>query len=212
MAIPVLPLDILIHIISFLPPSRQFGENTSVHALARFSQASRMLREATCFPSIWERHYRVRYRHANPEMESSPHRSLQSNWRLMYADRRRIDATAVQLLDQILHHRVSRYDYAMALWRLGFDAWDVLELETEQSKPAFFQTSSPTYPSQPYAMTRIFWACSMMQAISRGYAFNLWSALAGGNEDAIPFPEGYSAISCFFGRPPTEACFCFHIY
>lgn len=206
MEVPALPLDILIHILTFLPPSRQFGDDASVVAITRFAEASQLFCEATRFPTLWKAHYNARYLHSEPQMEASRRQKFSADWRLMYADRRRIDAIARSLLNQMVHHRSSRYEYAQSLWRLGFDVWDVLELEIQQPKPSFFRNGLQDPPSQPYAVTHVYWAQSMLTAISRGYAFNLWSALCGGHEDAVSFPDGFSALSCFFGKPPTEAC------
>ncbi|KAJ7597503.1 Hemimethylated DNA-binding protein YccV like-domain-containing protein [Mycena floridula] len=206
MALPVLPLDILIHILHQLPSSRK-SSSSSALVLANFAQVNSLFHDATLVMSVWEQHYRIRYRHCNEAAEAQRRELNSGSWRLMYAARRRLDKTASQLLERMVHSRRTRFQDAKTLWDYGFDIWDFLELESEQPVPAVFRQQASVESEvvieeevvHPMSLTRIYWAKATMRAISRGHALEIWCRAL--SDPTAPFVLSYSALSCFFGVP-----------
>jgi len=201
-----LPLDVFVHIINQIPASRDSRGDSNVKILANCLQANSVLREAAILSSIWEPHYRTRYLHCSDAEESRRRKLCRGDWRLMYAERRRLDRIAVQLLDQMVNQRVGRYDHAKSLTEMSFDIWDVLELEAQCLFPEIFRerSSDNEVVVQPHATTRRFWAESMLQVIARTYAVRLWGRLVAPDSGFVSFEETLSALSCFFGKTPME--------
>ncbi|KAJ7110041.1 YccV-like-domain-containing protein [Mycena epipterygia] len=199
---PQLPLDLYVSILEQLPASRAEcdGALTLVHCL----QTNRLLREAALVPSLWENHYRVRYLHSEELDESHRKTQFNGNWRLMYAERRRRDKLALQLLDEMVSLREGRYRRAATLASMSFDVWDVLEIECSLPVPAMFGGNTTETPA-PYALTRQFWAENILGSISRRFAIMQWGRLANREtENSVSFVDAFSSLSCFFGRPPQE--------
>lgn len=204
-----LPLDILIHTLSLLPalPS----SDSSVFVLSCFLQSSRLLREAASISSLWEPHYRSRYLHCNERDESLRNSRTNGDWKLMYFERRRIDHDALDLLGKIVSRRDDQLDNIRRLFNLSFDIWDALRIEAEQPLPAIlglavndvFTPRSDHAKVAPYAVTRRYWASSILEAISRSYAIQLWDREQRG-DDSISFVESFSALSCFCGISPVQ--------
>lgn len=203
-----LPLDLYISCLEHLPAERvecRGGVPTLVNCL----RANALLREAALVPSLWERHYRVRYPHSEHFDESHsnwrlPHAESSPNWRLLYAERRRQDNLALQLLDEVVSQREGRYRRAATLTTLSFDVWDVLDIECSLPVPSMFGGNA-VGTAAPYALTRRFWASSILDTISRRFAIMQWGKLV--NQDvthSISFVEAFSSLSCFFGKPPQE--------
>lgn len=206
---PSLPRELLIHIFEQLPPSRAFGDNRSVNTLINCSLLSSHFHRATTVPSIWEQHYRIRYTHSDPDLESQRATRCEGNWFLMYTERRRLDSFAKTTLAVIVHNRIDRYRHAYLLSQMGFDVWDYLDLAARQPIPQVFRNGTTTAdpaalaPSQ-YGITEAMWARLLLQNICRTSAIRLWARLANPEQGAVPFVEGYLALSCFLGESPYQ--------
>ncbi|KAJ7706003.1 hypothetical protein B0H17DRAFT_919198 [Mycena rosella] len=195
-----LPLDLYVSILEHLPAERveyKGGVSTLVNCL----RANTLLREAALVPSLWEHHYRVRYLHDEHVNKSSPEAS---NWRLIYAERRRQDNLALHLLNEIVSQREGRCRRAATLAAFSFDVWDVLDIECSLPVPAVFGSNS-TAMVAPHALTRRFWASSILEAISRRSAIVQWGSLANRDTNhSVSFVDAFSSLSCFFGQPPQK--------
>ncbi|KAJ7161406.1 YccV-like-domain-containing protein [Mycena crocata] len=195
---PHLPLDLYCSILEQLPIHRT--DDSGVLALASCLLANKLLHEAALVPSLWEPHYRVRYLHNEQPIESH----FKTNWRLMYAERRRQDRLALHLLDEMVSKRQGRSRHAATLTALSFDVWDVLEIECSLPVPVVFG-GEPASVVAPYASTRRFWAESILGAISRRAAIMQWGPLANRETaNLVSFVDAFSSLSCFFGKSPQE--------
>lgn len=203
MALSRLPHDLLIAILDQLPASRNEDGGGQ---LARVSQTSAAFREASLVATLWKRQYCVRYRHARPDKESERNAAFGGDWRLMYFERRRMDAVALRLLRKIVMKRPGRYEHTAAVFRLGFDIWDALDIESKGNVLPLVDQNVVHRPDQssPPLFTRTFWAKSLMKSIARGYAFRLWGRVASPTGTGVAFVEAYSALSCFFGVSPKD--------
>ncbi|KAJ6621183.1 hypothetical protein B0H10DRAFT_2019132 [Mycena sp. CBHHK59/15] len=197
----MLPLDAYIYVLGQLTAHRT---NSDVSVLVNFSQASTFLREAALVPSLWEPHYRARYLHSEQNHESISKLTFSGNWRLMYIERRKKDKLALRLLDEIVSDRALRYQHAGLLVSMSFDVWDALEIETLQPVPPIFG-GCPEVAVAPHALTRRFWAESVLGTISRRFAIIQWGCLVNRDtENSLSFVDAFSSLSCFFGKAPQE--------
>ncbi|KAJ6575292.1 YccV-like-domain-containing protein [Mycena capillaripes] len=201
---PDLPLDLYVAVLERLPPHRT--ETDGVFTLVNCLQANSQLREAALVGALWAPHYRARYLHSEQESESRLKDRCGSNWRLMYAERRRQDRVALGQLDEMVSQREGRYRHAATLASASFDIWDALEIQCTLSIPTMFDGNATT-PTKPYALTRRFWAEAVLSTISRRFAILQWGHLANmepGSGNTLSFVDAFSSLSCFFGKPPQE--------
>jgi F-box protein 21 len=200
----LLHLDIYVHILNQLEVSRTTDE--SVKVLANCLQTSSTLREAAILSSIWKPHYNSRYRYCDAEREARRKEDNCGDWRLMYAERRRLDRCVLCLTDEIVHERIGRGERAKLLnSAYGFDAWDVLELEARRPVPDPFQEHDENVTAPPQTITRRFWAKQVLGVIARHHALSLWGRLINSRDnDALSFEDSISALSSFFGHPVAE--------
>lgn len=198
--IPRLPLDILIHILHQLPPSRDSDGDISVKTIVQCSATNSLFREAANLPPLWQAHYEVRYLHANKPVEAQ--RRSTGNWKSMYAARRIIDNEVLAHLDAIVMKRVGRYEHARILTKFLFDAWDVLEIETGMvdCKEHMKIYEHGVIPS--LLATRAYWASTLLASIGQMYAVEIWADIRLSN--SLSFVEAFSSTSYFFGKHPDE--------
>ncbi|KAJ3925586.1 MAG: hypothetical protein NXY57DRAFT_1051669 [Lentinula lateritia] len=199
--VPSLPLDVLVHILYQIPPSRDL-DSISVRTIVQCSLTNTLFREAAAIPALWQQHYQVRYLHANEASEGQRKAETNGNWKLMYAARKMIDPEVLKHLNSIVMKRVRRYDHANALTKFLFDAWDVLEIEIgmvdlgKYWKYVVGETHS-------LSVTRVYWASELLTSIGRTHAVGLWSSLRSDN-NSVSFVQAFSSISCFFDKHPDE--------
>ncbi len=200
-----LPLDILISILEHLPASHAANGEESILVFIAFLEASSLLREAAKISTLWQPHYSARYHHCNDYEDSQRRSETKGDWRLLYAARRRIDRKALSLLDRIVQQRNGQLDHVAALCSMSFDVWDVLEIEASQPVPpllrAFYNDPSDASSVAPHAITRRYWARTILESIARIYAVNLWDRQQRGDL-SVTFVDSFSALSCFSGFSP----------
>ncbi|KAJ4485824.1 hypothetical protein J3R30DRAFT_3283764 [Lentinula aciculospora] len=201
--VPSLPLDVLVHILYQLPPSRDLDGDIVVKTIVHCSSANALFHEAAAIPSLWQQHYQIRYLHANQSSEDQRKAETGGNWRLMYAARRTIDRKALKHLDSIVMKRSGRYDHANALTKFLFDVWDALEIETGMVDPSGYLQILELGEIPSLWATRGYWASALLASIGQMYAVGLWSSLRLGS-NSIPFVQAFSSTSCFFGKHPDE--------
>ncbi|KAE9398440.1 hypothetical protein BT96DRAFT_965914 [Gymnopus androsaceus JB14] len=183
--IPRLPLDILIHILYQLPPSRDTDGDISVKTIVLCSATDSLFREAAILPNLWQHHYQVRYLHANKTAEVQRQAESSGNWRSMYFARGVIDN-----------------QHARTLTRFLFDAWDVLEIETGMVDCSEHLKVLEYGEIPSLTATRAYWASALLGSISQMYAVDIWTGLRLGS--SLSFVEAFSSTSCFFGKHPDE--------
>ncbi|CAK5280593.1 unnamed protein product [Mycena citricolor] len=190
--VAALPLDIYVAFLSHLPPNRTNDE--SIRVLAQFLRCSKLLREAALVGSLWKAHYRTRYLYPIEIVGSDP------QWRILYAERRRADAIALEILDTIASQRRRRPEHVAHLTAMGFHIWDALEIETLQPLPPSLGGDAR---AKPHMLTRRYWARTAMNIITRRYAIAQWGPLTN-DEQSLTFVDAFSVLSCFFGTPARE--------
>lgn len=208
MSWPWLPVDVYVHIFSRLPISAD-ADDSSTRALFNCCQANSQIRAAAILPSVWEPHYRARYKLAVPEREAARKEKHGNDWRMMYHDRRRIDYLAVKLLDEIIERRSGRISRAREFISLSFDVWNALDCEARCVVPDIFhkQGDTPGANIEPasYALTRRYWAKNIQGIIARHHTITLWSQLRlQGPDGVLSFEEVLAGLSTFFGHTSSE--------
>ncbi|KAF7339324.1 F-box domain-containing protein [Mycena sanguinolenta] len=195
----MLSLDLYVLVLQQIPAHRT--ESEGVLTLVNCLQAGNSeLREAALLGTLWKSHYQVRYLHSEQDSESRLRARCNSNWRLMYAERRRQDNVALGFLEEILLHREGRYQIAATLASMSMDIWDALEISI--AVPTLF--GGTVASAAPYALTRQYWAEAILETISRRFAILQWGRLINETGGSVSFVEAFSSLSCFFGKPPLE--------
>src|SRR6266550_1149688 len=215
--LPQLPFDILVYIFRSLPVTRLDDEGA--RALVCCLQVNHLFYDAGMDPSIWKAHYHCRYTVFEQKSENDRRSLFGSDWRTLYAERRRIDRMALDHLRNMIFSREHRYDHAENLMRMSLDVWDILDVERQLPIPPSFRiyASEPDGIVKDYALTRRYWANLMADVIVRCSALDVWKAVIDENNPFIQesddpsvqssgalFELAMSAFSCFFGRPLTE--------
>jgi hypothetical protein len=124
----------------------------------------------------------------------------------MYAYRRRMDAAALKLLHLVVTNRVTRLQNAEKLAGMGWDVWDVLQLEASGPIPGIFMGSTDTDDdASSDSLTRRFWAENILGVISRrSAAQTTWSRTFSDDpmldQDGSLVEDALSSISAFFGQ------------
>ncbi|KAF8640838.1 hypothetical protein AX17_000487 [Amanita inopinata Kibby_2008] len=177
-----------------------------------------MLCDASASSSIWEAHYRCRYTRSEPHSESERKKTLRDNWRLLYVKRRCMDQIAISHLQNMVLDRADRYGNVAAIARMSLDVWDALDIESRLAIPVTFRVGDSENDAvvHPHALTRRYWARSMLDVIVRSSAIDIWRAIIEDTPQSVyphaqsitPFERAVSALSCFFGRPVSEISSC----
>jgi F-box protein 21 len=196
-----LHLDIYICILQQLDVSRNTDD--SVKTLVNCSETNSGLRAAAVLSLIWEPHYKARYQYCDADKEAKRSEESNGNRRLMYAQRRRLDRSALLLMDEIVHERIGRGERAKLLvCTYGFDVWDTLELEAQRPVPAPFREEGNCGVGTPQTINRRHWVRKIPGLITKRHAIMLWDRLRNPEgEVSISFEEAISALSGFFGHP-----------
>ncbi|KAL0068685.1 hypothetical protein AAF712_004401 [Marasmius tenuissimus] len=193
--LPQLPLDCIVHILSQLSSLGTEDEEVAAQTLARCSQVNSTFREASSGGTLWEPHYRARYQHCIEDRETERKSIYGDNYKVLYAERRKLDKTALAIMDRIVEDRRGRTERATEIVRLGLDVWDALRLEAESLEGPLSVHSDGSEPEA--TATRHYWTRAIMEEITRGYGVQVWRRM---RQNEISFVEGYNSMSCFFGK------------
>lgn len=210
MAIPQLPLDILVCILSHLPPERTRADY-SARTLARFSTCCRLFNDAASIPTLWEPHYRTRFIQCHAENEEDRRNRLNSDWKLMYVERKHLEEQALAIIRLLVRERRRRRQAVQDIVNLSMDVWDVLSLERDCPLPPSFQTKhqwEPDHGKLPeHPLNWRYWSGKAIQILTRNYATHELAKLREGDERTQPlrFHDSMNLLSCFFGVPAGEA-------
>ncbi|KAH6916986.1 hypothetical protein BKA70DRAFT_1382030 [Coprinopsis sp. MPI-PUGE-AT-0042] len=204
---PALPLDILVNVLHWLPPSRALI-SPSVRTLLSCSIASSLLREAASLAAIWEPHYRARYRHCQKEKEEQRRSSVNNNWRDLYLIRQHLDNEALGLVRTMIYEVHSRTDATQQLLDFGMDAWDVLSLSHERKSVSRILESDDPLEFGPEPLTWTYWVEAMARGLTKQDAIRAWSSMLASGADAQGerpnFEEAQCYTSSFFGVPQLD--------
>ncbi|KAJ8084436.1 hypothetical protein PM082_003206 [Marasmius tenuissimus] len=193
--LPQLPLDCIVHILSQLASFETEDGEVAAQTLARCSQVNSIFREASSGGTLWEPHYRARYQHCIEDRETERKSIYGDNYKVLYAERRKLDKTALAIMDRIVEDRRGRTERATEIVRLGLDVWDALRLEAESLEGSLSVHSDGSEPEA--TATRHYWTRAIMEEITRGYGVQVWRRM---RQNEVSFVEGYTSMSCFFGK------------
>ncbi|KAH9942962.1 hypothetical protein B0H21DRAFT_866326 [Amylocystis lapponica] len=208
---PWLPIEVYIHILSLIAPTRDH-QDTTLKTLLSCLCANSHLRAAALAPFLWEALYRTRYTQCIEEKEHARREAARGDWHALYVARRVLDRRALQLVDAIRADvgGAARHSRARVLAQeLAFDVWDALELEAQLPLPLYFRTEGAVDldldEPVPHALPRRYWARAAMGVIARYYTMVLWRSMAAGAE--VGFEEALAGLSAFFDESPKKASF-----
>ena len=207
MALKELPFDVYVRILEQLPTSAYSDEGP--RTLAACLRASSTLRSAASIATLWELHYRVRYRFSLPESELSRKREFGDDWKSLYMERVRLDRQAIKILDDIVTNRDGRLERAREVTStLSYDVWSALAAEAQCSIPEPFRGGvhdSSEGQAPRHAVPRRFWARSLLGTIARSHAVRTWSGVRDNEDnDAGTLEIALACLSSYFAYPPME--------
>lgn len=217
---PWLPIELYIHILSFLPAARDHAD-VSVRTLLACLSSNKQLRAAALHPMLWASHYRARYTECVESRECARVAASAGDWRVLYFQRRVLDRRALELVDAVRLQLNGRHDKANQFVReFSFDVWDALELEAQLPLPAYFRPepekgeagAEPVRMGEevleevPHAVPRRYWARAIMGVIARHHTLQLWVRLYSqeGGDESITFEEALAGLSAFFDQSPKR--------
>ncbi|KAH8099352.1 hypothetical protein BXZ70DRAFT_1009164 [Cristinia sonorae] len=202
---PLLPIDVYLEILKFLPASKD--DSTSIKTLASCLQANSSVRAAALSPLAWEHHYRIYYTHCVQANEAERKERTACDWRLMFAERRRLDRRALKLADEIrLHPPAERHEKAREIAKMSYDVWDVLRMEENLRDPLYFKSAGDSDAEEHCqdeivdVLPRKFWAKAILGIIARRESIPIWRRIFDPPPDARPvsFVETLSTLSSGF--------------
>ena len=227
------PAEIIYHILDALPRS-DLGART----LSRCAMTGNcLLREVALDEDLWQEFYSARYKHSNLTQEVERRRRCvvsgtgvgSLSWRHMYAERRRIDNTALGYLKAMEKATTSggQIGIATTIVEFRFDVWDAL---TDEASRSLTLRPSPSYAdgdvrqlglesesSEPLAdantnLTRIYWASELLKVIMRRNVIDTWKGFKHGTESAgngseasmplLSMEDALASLSTFHGIHP----------
>lgn len=214
-ALPQLPLDVLVLVLSHIPPERTLSDS-SARTLADFSTCSRLFHDAAAIPSLWEPHYKARFTVSDAAKEEERIARLDDNWKERYAERKRLESQALVVVRAMCEDRKTRRRSVKHMIDLSMDVWDVLELRTRMPLPPSFGSESTwdlaihgEVPRWPLSMT--YWSDQAKLVVSRSYALGELQRLKQtlGTPDEVPFTDAMMILSCFFSYAPDTVSLVF---
>lgn len=113
-----LPIEVLHHIISYVPPS-------SVPTVQKVSRKFNNLPQ----PFLWRDHCRIQFKYWSPEHDLQQKLSesvVETDWKLLFSDRYNIDRSIACDVDGILASQRNRIEKAERIMGHGYDAKDAL--------------------------------------------------------------------------------------
>lgn len=206
MTLATLPTEIYQIILSSIPPAY---DDSSVRVLLAFTLANRQLLAAAHTSSLWKPHYFKRYLHTVEKREEERRTRLNGDWRRIYAERRSLDKQALKLVDEIREFvEGERHEKARILLnQYGFDIWDALKLESEIPIPSCFRSPESLALASPSslkvepaddALSRRFWARSVMGMLARVEAVDVWVQLFSAEAKLVSFEDALGSLSSGF--------------
>ena len=194
MPLPNLPVEVHSEILKHIPTTG----DTGIKILLTFQQCNTLLQAAALAPEVWEPHYRTRYMHFVESNELERRIVTGGNWRELYIQRRRLDQTALRLLDEIRKEPRDRLQKGSFIADLSFDVWDALRLESKIPIPNCFQRAGQGDDGVPKdALPRRFWSNVLLGVIARRQTIGLWHRAFRRNEE-ITFEVALASLSSMF--------------
>ena len=218
------PAEIYHHILAQLPPLR--CEDSSVYALVNCSEVNSALRWVSIAPTLWGPHYQIRYRHNDERKEEERKSKSESNWRVLYAERRRLESQALDMMKAVIlgnteplcmaegeseggeeqdEHPVPWLQVVgRSIVRLGMDIYDMLDI-LQRTAPRRFRGAPEEAelkyenPTSPWKS----WAMYLKGLVLRHDALSRWIRMKD-NPDETTFERALAGLSAFHGVSYVE--------
>ena len=215
------PVEIYRHILAQLPPLRD--SDSSVHTIIRCSEASSILRYVSTSAALWWPHYRIRYRHSDEWREEGRKSKTGSDWRVRYAERRRLESQALDIMKNIILGNTESFRPAgeedkehgghpvpwlqvvgKSMVRLGMDIYDLLDV-LQRTAPRRLKGApeeaelAHRHPTSPWES----WAMYLKGLVLRHDTINGWIRMKG-NPGEMTFERALAGLSAFYGVSYTE--------
>jgi len=219
------PVEIYHHILTQLPPLRD--EDSSVYTLVNCSETNSVLRWVSTSATLWEPHYLIRYRHNVERKEAERKSEFGSDWRALYAERRRLESQALDTMKNVIlgntesflpaegkseeveeEHDEHPHPWLQVVGRfivqLGMDIFDVLDI-LQRTAPRRFKGAPEEaelayeHPTSPWKS----WAIYLRGLILRHDALSRWVHM-GVNPEETTFERALAGLSAFYGVSYVE--------
>jgi F-box protein 21 len=215
------PVEIYHHILAQLPPLRH--SDSSVCTLTKCSEANSTLRYASTSGALWWPHYRIRYRHSDGRKEEGRKSRSGSDWRVLYAERRRLESQALDTMKNIILGKTETFyaargeeeehDGHPAPWlqavgkstvQLGMDVYDLLDV-LQKTAPGRLKGAPEEAelgyedPTSPWES----WAMYLKGLVLRHDAIDGWIRMKD-NPEEMTFERALAGLSAFYGVSYTE--------
>ncbi|KAJ8488519.1 hypothetical protein ONZ45_g13932 [Pleurotus djamor] len=192
-----LHLDVYVHILQYLPPSRVPHDDVSAQTLVACLQSSVLLNRAASVSSVWEAHYRTRYTH--PPLPAILEPSF--DWKLHYSERRQKDCRALRHLADLVAGSIQWEDLRSTV-PFTFDVWDAIELEAQyHAIDIVTVTTASELPCTMKSSAYQYWANGFLRTIARSHATHLLADVACHSPE-VSFEESHNILSMFMGESP----------
>lgn len=216
---PSFPVEIYHHILAQLPPIRD--SDSSVHTLVSCSEANSLLRSVSTSASLWRPHYRIRYKHSDERKEEERKSKTESNWRVLYIERRRLESQALDMMKKVILGTTESFcpagkeghDDRPAPWlqavgrstvQLGMDVYDMLDI-LQRTAPRTLRGAPEEvelgyeHPTSPWKS----WAMCLKGLVLRHDTVRRWIRMKE-NPEEMTFERALAGLSAFHGVSHVE--------
>ena len=220
------PVEIYHHILAQLPPLRD--EDSSVYTLVICSEVNSILRWVSTSAATWQQHYQIRYRHNDERKETERKSRFESDWRAMYAERRRLESQALDTMKNVIlgntessrpieeifeEAEEGEHDRHPVPWlhvvgrsivQLGMDIYDLLD-SLKRTAPRRLkgapEEAELTYerPTSPWKSWATYFGCLVL----RHDALSRWIRMRDDPEETT-FERVLAGLSAFYGVSYVE--------
>ena len=215
------PVEIYHHILAQFPPLRD--SDSAVYTFINCSEANSILRYVSTSPALWWPHYQIRYKHSDEWKEEERRSRTGSDWMVLYAERRRLESQAVDVMRNIIlgntesvypaGREEEEHDGHPTPWlqavgkstvQLGMDIYDLLDV-LQRTAPhrhkgapeeAELGYGDPTSPWKS-------WAMYLKGLVLRHDAISRWIRMKD-NPGEMTFERALAGLSAFYGVSYTE--------
>ncbi|KAI0778376.1 hypothetical protein BD413DRAFT_704866, partial [Trametes elegans] len=199
-----LPIELWVQILNELPAR----EPSTFATVFSFLSTNSVLRVAALQNFLWEKLYASRYTHCDEAKEEERRERLGNDFRSLFAERYKMDQTALRLLALIRTGRDDRLAIASQVAReMSFDVWDALQPERRLPIPRVFRDDESANDDEgevePHALPRRFWAEALMGVIARSHAARTWMRTRL-RDAGSTFDDVLLGFSAFVGVSPQD--------
>ena len=194
-----------------------------MYALVNCSETNSILRCVSTSAALWRSHYQVRYRHSDERKEEERKSKIGSDWRTLYAERRRLESRALDTMKNVIlgntysfrpvGEEEEEHDEHPVPWlqvvgrsivQLGMDVYDLLDI-LQRTAPRRLRGAPEEvelvydHPTSPWKS----WAMYLKGLVLRHDAINRWTRMRD-NPEEMTFERALAGLSAFYGVSYVE--------